>query len=584
MTIRSTKSSGFSFVEMLVTAALVALVFGGLFGSINSMIKLISNSKAKAGATALAVEQIEYIRSLPYDSIGTVSGVPAGALLQNSTTSLNGLVYSKRILVEYVDDPADGFGVADSNGILADYKRVKVEISWQNNVSSSSIALVTSIMPVGIESTAGGGTIRVNVFDALALPVSNAAVRFYNDSTTSTIDTTRYTNAEGIAYLAGAPAAANYQITATKSGYSTDGTTQATTSNPNPTTQPIAVAVSAISTMDFQIDLLSGLTIETKGEPTTGEFTDTFDDDTLVASYASTTRSGSEVELEGGAGSYAASGSVLSATTSPSILSSWEALSFNSSTTSSTSVRVSVYYESAGVLALVPDLDLPGNSFGYSGGPVDLSTLDTSTYDTLALQAILTTLDPNETPTLYDWTLSYIENQAAIANVDFTLHGAKVIGTDVSASPIYKFDLDATTNGSGIYSLPSIEWDVYSFILTDGAYQVLEVCPLSPNSIAPSTAETMEVILHSYVSPFLRVTVVDTLGGYIANATVELDKVAGSYNEVQDASLCGQTAFYGGGLTTDADYTVTASAPGFIDTIVTDVTVNSTSTITVVLN
>ncbi len=583
MSFRSTTSDGFTLVELLVTAALVAVVFGGLFASMNSMIKLISSSKAKAGATALAVEQVEYLRSLAYVDVGTVGGVPAGAIASNGTTTLNGIQYNVRTLVEYVDDQTDGFGAADENGILADYKRAKVEVSWWNRTATSSVSLVTSIMPVGIENTAGGGTIRVNVFDATALPVASAAVHFYNDSGTTTIDTVRYTNNDGIAYLAGAPAGANYQMTITKSGDTTDGTIVPSAANPNPTTQPIAVAEGAVSTMNFQIDQVSAVTVHTVSPAVTNSFSDDFTSDAQVVAYASTTRSGTGVVLTDVAGMYDSFGTVRSTTTSPAAPERWQAIGVAASSTASTSVRVSLYYDQGGSMALVPDSVLPGNSVGFTGGPVDLSTLDVTTYHSLALQAALTTIDQNETPTLHGWSLSYVESEAVVPTVDFTLHGSKVIGTAADTSPIYKADVVGTTDSVGSYTLSNIDWGSYTLQVTDAAYQAIEICPVSPFAVAPAASVLARTTVIPYVGTLLRVAVTDAAGATIPNATVELTKGSGGYDTTQSSSLCGQTAFYGGGLAVGTDYTLTVSAPGFLTSVVPDTIVSSTSTATVIL-
>ena len=69
---------GFSYIELIVTSAIAALVFGGLFSSYETIISIIAESRMKANALALATERIEYIRSLSYSAVGTVSGVPAG--------------------------------------------------------------------------------------------------------------------------------------------------------------------------------------------------------------------------------------------------------------------------------------------------------------------------------------------------------------------------------------------------------------------------------------------------------------------------------------------------------------------------
>src|SRR5688572_440861 len=123
-------SRGMSFVEVVVTTAIVTLVFGGLMASFQVSISLIGRSKAEAGALALASERLEYIRSLSYDDVGTVGGIPEGAIPQTASSTLNGVSYDERVLVQYVDAEEDGSGSDDINGILADYKQVKVEYRW----------------------------------------------------------------------------------------------------------------------------------------------------------------------------------------------------------------------------------------------------------------------------------------------------------------------------------------------------------------------------------------------------------------------------------------------------------------------
>lgn len=575
-------NKGFSFVELIITVAIFALVFGGLFAAFQSMIILISNSKAKAGALALMSSKMEYIRSLPYNDIGTIGGVPSGPIAQTSTTTINNIKYNERVLIQYVDDPADGIGAADSNAILADYKQVKVEYTWNVRGKLKKAALVSNIVPVGIESTAGGGTIRVNVFDADANPVDAAEVRFVNNTTTTTIDTLRYTDSSGIAYLSAAPAAANYEITVTKSGYSTDKTYTATTSNPNPVTPPAAVLESQISTMNFQIDELSNLLIRTIGPATYDTFTDTFTDSSLIATTSSTTIGAGAMVLTGTGGIYATSGTVQATSTSPATIDSWYSFSFDASTTASTSVKVSLLYNNGGVMMLVPDADLPGNSVGFVNSPINITYLNPATYNELALKATLDTLDTTESPELHQWGLKYITNQPTIANVDLSMQGAKVIGTDASSKPIYKFKETGTTNASGQWSHNNIEWDTYTVEVASTGYSVYEVCPSSPYMLNPAASTTMDITIDTPATHLLRVIVTDTTNNPIADATVRLQNIG--VDELSSTSLCGQTYFSDGSLYDDDDYLLTVSAPGYTTQSLASTTVSSSSTVTVILN
>lgn len=573
---------GFSFVELIITVAIFSLVFGGLIGAFHLMTQLIGASKAKAGALSMMSSRMEYIRSLPYNSIGTDGGVPSGIIPQHSTTTLNGITYSERVLIQYIDDPADGVGGADVNAILADYKQAKIEYTWTMRGKTDTAALVSNIVPIGIESTAGGGTIRVNVFDASALPLAGAEVRFVNNTTTTTIDTLRYTDLTGIAYLSGAPAAANYEITATDTGYSTDGTYTATTSNPNPTTQPIAVIESQVSTMNFQIDRLSNLLIKTVGPATYGTFTDTFTDSSLLSISASTTVTAGDIVLTNTAGLYDLSGSVQSTSTVPVTLESWYAASFVSSTTASTSINISLLYNNAGSMELVPDGDLPGNSVGFSGSPIDISSLDTTTYPELALKAVLATIDTSETPELHDWTLVHITTQPAISGVGLTIEGAKSIGTDGALQPVLKYTDAGVSDGSGQWEQDDIEWDIYTVSVTSPGYSVYEVCSPSPYALEPNVSEEMTITLGGASAQLLRVTVSEVDGTAIPDATVRLQNTG--VDELSTTSLCGQTYFNGGALYNDDDYLLTVSASGFTTDIIASTTVSSSSTVNVILN
>lgn len=572
---------GFSLVEILITIAIFSLVFGGLFAAVNAMIILISNSKAKSSATAIAVERMEYVRSLSYDAVGTAGGVPSGLIPQNTTSTLNQTTFNERILVEYVDDPADGFGGADTNGILSDYKRVKVEISWSKRGATSSVSLVSTVVPPGIESTLGGGTIRVNVYDANTLPVVNAAVRFVNYTATTTIDTIRFTNLDGIAYLAGAPALANYEIYVSQTGYSNDQTYIATTTNPNPATPLVAVVESSVSTMNFIIDELSDLTIAAVGTPTFDSFADSFSDLTLVASSSNMFHTGSSVTLSGTPGSYAPSGILFATTTTPATLDSWYTLNFTATSSASTTALVQLYAEAAGVYTLVPDTELPGNSSGFTGGPVDIQAIDISTYPSLVPGVTLTSIDPDETPELYDWEIVHIASQAVLSGIDVSVRGDKSIGTNASSSPVYKFDNDYVTDGSGEVILTDIEFDFYSIALTGTTQKIIEVCPVVPYYLLPGTSERVQFTLGSLTGSFLRVVVTDPSGAPVANASARLEN--SGYDVTQTTNICGQTYFNSGGLYDDTEYMLTVSRAGYNSSNATT-TVTSNSATDIIIN
>ena len=144
---------GVGLLEIVVGVSLMTTVFVGMFGVLQLGTRLATDNKSRTGALALATERMEYIRSLDYDDIGVVGGDPSGALVASVPINLNNIAYTQRTYIVYVDDPKDGIGGSDSNGITDDYKRVKVEVSWigpKNNVRETT--LVSDIASLLIES------------------------------------------------------------------------------------------------------------------------------------------------------------------------------------------------------------------------------------------------------------------------------------------------------------------------------------------------------------------------------------------------------------------------------------------------
>jgi len=570
-----------SLVELLVAIGLLMLVFGGLMTSFQIIVTLIGSAKAQAGALALANEKIEYIRSLSYDTVGTIAGIPNGPLPQISTTSLNGILYTERLLIGYIDDAADGEGASDINGILADYKLVKVEYSWVDKGSPKTISLISNIVPRGIETTAGGGTLTVNVFNANTDPVAGASVRVYNDTGTTTIDTIRYTNSAGIAMFSGAPALSNYEITVTDTGYSTDQTYSASTTNPNPLTPHVAVLESEVSTMNFQIDELSDLSVQTLGLPTLGEFEDLFNDATTIATSTNTALASGAVRLSGSSGSYPPSGMLFSNGVNPGTLKSWETLSYEATLPAATDVLVRVYSRTGTTtLTLIPDADLPGNSAGFAAGSVNLTALDVSTYGEIALGAVLSSSDTAVTPVLSMWKITYKETQSQIASIPFKMTSSKTIGTDISALPIYKYQKSFTTDASGDRSIADLEWGVYDVEVTSAAYDIAEACENVPYSLDPAVNETLSLTLAPATTYSLRVAVYDSAGEVIPNAEVTISRPG--YNRSIYTSACGQ-GFFNSGLSSALDYTLNVQAFGYTSQTISDVAVEGTQTYAVTL-
>lgn len=551
-------SRGITLIDVIVGVALAMLIFVGLFGAFRLSVELIALSKARSGALALANERMELLRSLSYDDVGTAGGIPSGAVAQTETISLNRTVYTRRTLILYVDDPLDGTGGADANGITTDYKQTKVEVSWAHRGRDEQVSLVTNIVPKGIESTAGGGTIRVTVVDALAQPVSGASVQVENASLSPTIDTTVYTNLDGVVLIGGAPAGSNYEITVTKDGYSSAGTYSASAANPNPSPGHLAVVAGNTTSGTFAIDALAQKTVRTLAPVTNATFTDPFLDSSLLAAMASTTVAGGALSLTQNAGIYDPSGTARSNPVTDAYLYRWNEARFDPNNPSGTAALVKVYYDTGSGFALVPDGALPGNSSGFTASPVNLSSLSTTTYSTLALFAELSTSDVLQTPTVADWELRYQVGPTPIPNAAFSMRGTKTIGTRADSSLIYKYDVSTTTNSSGTRTFPALEWDTYQITLGSAGYDVAEACLPQPRTIAPGDAAITRLFLVAGAAHTLLVSASTDDGIPIEGANVQVSN--GGYSNTLVTGECGGAFFT---PLSSGSYDITVSATGF---------------------
>lgn len=255
---------GVTLLDTVVGTALMLVIFLGIAAAFQLSVDVVLNNKSRAAAIALADERMEYIRSLPYTAVGTVGGVPSGNLAQSEDVTLNGVTYVRRVFVVYQDDPKDGTGASDTTGI-ADYKTVKVQVSWNSRTGARSVSLVSRFEPsTGLESSVSGGTLTVNVVDAANQPVSNAQVHVVNSGASPAVNLTTYTNTNGSISLIGTPAASNYSVAVSKSGYSSAQTYSSSSGNPNPSPANLTISSSQTTSQTFAIDVLSSLTIITR--------------------------------------------------------------------------------------------------------------------------------------------------------------------------------------------------------------------------------------------------------------------------------------------------------------------------------
>lgn len=273
-------NKGFSLIEVIVALGIFAIVSTALIMLLNTSLQITRQNKISDGALALVQQKIEVIKNLPYNDVGTVGGIPSGALLPSENVTANNVVYTVLTNISYVDDPYDGL-ISSGDLLNTDYKKVKIKITWESSLSHTTpIIFVTNIVPHDIEQAPTGdtGTLWLEVYDSTPAPLADANVNIINNSVTPPISITGQTDINGQFILPGAPVATqNYQITITKDGYNSAQTyNEDLTTNPHPDPAHLSVGKDAVTTKSFFINKLSTLTITAK----------TYDTNTAIPSFS----------------------------------------------------------------------------------------------------------------------------------------------------------------------------------------------------------------------------------------------------------------------------------------------------------
>lgn len=308
--------NGFTIIEVLVTTFLIGTVVVGLFSLFILGLRSAQDGERRIAAIALANERMEMVRNLPYQAVGTVDGVPSGSILQNEDLVRNGLTYTVKTDIRYVDDPYDGVGGdADPNKVTichkppgnpggqqtlqippsalsghlshgdtegpcegdpdpegndlvnTDYKQVRVEVSWPSPQAVRPVLLITQIAPQGIEEGELYGTLDFQALDANGVPVAGATVTFNNDAVTPPVAITTQTNSDGRYLLPGLPPGDSYELTVSKANYTTEQTYDvAADFIPDADHSHLVMIAREITSKTFLIDRVATLQVATDDE------------------------------------------------------------------------------------------------------------------------------------------------------------------------------------------------------------------------------------------------------------------------------------------------------------------------------
>jgi len=255
---------GFTLIEAVVAAAVFLLFALGIYGGISLVFKIVYQSRLKILETALLSEELESVRNIPFDSIGIQNGVPTGVLAHTKSVIRNGVTFLLTTTVRNVDDPFDGMatGTPTRDTSPGDYKLVEMSVICSNCSQVRPVILSTLIAPRNLEGASTNGHLYIQVFDATGEDVAGANVHVVNTARTPNTVIDDVTGNDGWLRIIDTPTGTlSYNITVSKSGYSSEYTVSGSIDNPNPVKPPANVISQTVTEISFSIDRVGSINL-----------------------------------------------------------------------------------------------------------------------------------------------------------------------------------------------------------------------------------------------------------------------------------------------------------------------------------
>lgn len=234
------ENKGFTVAELIVTIIIFAIISMSVAVTLFAYIGASSDSRLRTTALAVATEQMERLRSLPYDNLAIAGGSIAGSgvlLPATEEKARGGRVFTVQTDIRYIDDAFDGclnYGASQaiyckhykSTTVLSDtnprdYKVATVVVTSKGG--SVSLATLSTHFTSRIAETAGNSAaVLARVLDSSGTPVAGAQIRVRNTVLSPNVDQTATTDVNGEALFLDIPpdAAKNYIVMTSKNGYS----------------------------------------------------------------------------------------------------------------------------------------------------------------------------------------------------------------------------------------------------------------------------------------------------------------------------------------------------------------------------
>jgi prepilin-type N-terminal cleavage/methylation domain-containing protein len=164
--------SGFALIEVIVSAAVLAIIALAVLAGIDGAQRSTGREKARSVAAALAEQEQETLRSQQFDTL--VGYALAGA--SSHAVPLDGINYTITNEVAWQVDSASGQNQCTSSSSDASYLRVTSTVTSTVVGTKVKPVTVTSLVAPSIQYSASHGSLGIKVVDRNAAGVSGIVV------------------------------------------------------------------------------------------------------------------------------------------------------------------------------------------------------------------------------------------------------------------------------------------------------------------------------------------------------------------------------------------------------------------------
>ena len=241
---RPRSERGFALIEVIVSAAVLALIALAVLSGIDGAMSSTGREKARSVAAALAEKDQERLRTMPVEQLATYGVV-------NTPIGVDGANYNVQSKVEWVRDSTGGTVSCANDTDDADYLHITSVVTSNVVGAQTAPVQIDSIVAPNVEYSTTHGSLAIKVVSAAGQPQPNVPV-----TATGPVTLNGSTNEQGCALFQMIPAG-DYTVQLNGPGMVDRF------GNPTPT-QAVTVPAGQLITATFEYDFAgsAAVTIE----------------------------------------------------------------------------------------------------------------------------------------------------------------------------------------------------------------------------------------------------------------------------------------------------------------------------------